>query len=76
MYTQKTSSLQKKQQNIRLNVTNSQHHLTTHAIKTVRIKTKRRNKMYNDNCDDNNDNDNNNNKNKFDLSLPNVKSSH
>ena len=76
MYTQKTSSLQKKQQNIRLNVTNSQHHLTTHAIKIVRIKTKRRNKMYNDNCDDNNDNDNNNNKNKFDLSLPNVKSGH
>ena len=32
--------------------------------------------MYNDNCDDNNDNDNNNNKNKFDLSLPNFKSSH
>ena len=76
MYTQKTSSLQKKQQNIRLNVTNSQHHLTTHAIKIVRMKRKRGNKMYNGSCDDNNDNHNNNNNNNFDLSLPNVKSNH
>ena len=51
----------------------------TYAIKIVRIKQKRRNKIYNDNHIDIYDNNNNNNntisnKNQLDLRLSNVKS--
>ena len=43
-------------------------------MKIIKIKQKRRNKMYNDNCNDIYDNDNISNKNQLDLSLFNVKS--
>ena len=47
----------------------------TYAIKIVRIKQKRRNKIYNDNHIDIHDNNNNiSNKNQLDLRLSNVKS--
>ena len=48
----------------------------TYAIKIVRIKQKRRNKIYNDNHIDIYDNNNNtiSNKNQLDLGLSNVKS--
>ena len=43
-------------------------------MKIVKIKQKRRNKMYNDNHNDIYDNNNISNKNQLDLSLSNVKS--
>ena len=43
-------------------------------MKIIKIKQKRRNKMYNDNRNDIYDNDNISNKNQLDLSLFNVKS--
>ena len=38
------------------NVTNIQHYLVTYAIKIVRAKAKRRNKLYNGNNNDSNSN--------------------
>ena len=54
------------------NVTNNKHYLKTYAIKIVRIKQYRRNKMYNENHNDIYDNNNISNKNQLDLSLSNV----
>lgn len=52
-------------------ILNSLHHLTTYTTKIARLKTKRRNKMDNENYNDTND-INNNNENQFDLSLPKI----
>lgn len=60
-----------KQHNIINIILNSLHHLTTYTTKIGRLKTKRRNKMDNENYNYTND-VNNNNENQFDLTLPKI----